>query len=465
MRVYPQEEEDPQQHTNYQVERRVGLESCQHLDGCTHMRRMKRKRQPCARAREPVIHDRAAEGHGVTRTRLVLAGIALTILALCGAILWFATPKPGGDSQIPADAVAEWVAGEQRRIPGIGGPVPDSVFFLNWFDDIPRLASTGTPSNATNADATELRLSTGDPLRYESMRLPRPVRSARMAADNAGMRVLICFCRSTTLGGPRDSIVALGPDLRVTWEFPLAGGEPSQLAVVPLVQSRPVVCMAAGGGVGLLALDLEGHRLWQTRGDEAEAGLAEATAIRVHAKLPGVLLSLGTHLALWNVSSSGATSLGRPVGPLVGHFFDALLVPDGLGRPSILACGLAEGDIHSPVICRIDWSGKTAWQVPCGVLMRQLALLEPVGGPRIVVAASGHGEIFTVDEFGKTGRHGGVFADRKGAPGVLTHICAGQLGLEGWGIAVRSLRTSFLYSFDSAVDVLGEAPTGSMGPK
>lgn len=329
-----------------------------------------------------------------------------------------------------------------HAVPGQGrrNRDPERVRALRWLDGAPRLVTAFGSGIESLGDVLELQLRDGFPAEPSSWPLKLEIDDLVVAPTRAGGRQVVAIASEREDGRFRTkTVVAWSDDGSRRWRVELAERFLKDLAVLPGPRGPLGIVVGAGGEEGIVALGLDGQRLWQV------PRTYTTYRVRTHPRLIGHLLHVGGDAALHRYDGK-TVSEGRELLAKERLFAsDGVLFPGPTGRPSVvLAAKRHEGDV--PILVRVDASGTRVWEAVLRRPIEALALVEPPGRPRMIVFTTEAGDLWVVDEAG-TLLWRRVMPGGEGDGRVATYdLDAGEIAEGRFAVLVRLLDASYLYA-------------------
>lgn len=209
-----------------------------------------------------------------------------------------------------------------------------------------------------------------------------------------------------------------------TWQPP---GDTGSRTTLFSAEGAVGVALGVGGDAGIVALDLDGHPMWTL---EKRYVVYD---VQSHPALPGLLLEIGGDAVLWARAAGHETprivlgAVEERARFYAGTYItSARLFPDVDGRPAIVVAGSSIG--ASPVLVRVDGTGKEVWRATLPSKVEDLEMIEPTGLPRLFLIGTATGELLVV------GDDGTLYA--REALGLKLND-AGQLRADEWAVLLQ----------------------------
>jgi hypothetical protein len=192
-----------------------------------------------------------------------------------------------------------------------------------------------------------------------------------------------------------------GPSQDPLWRFLLPGAETFDTAA-PLYDEEGLYgfALGPGGDTGIVAVDLDGERLWDIPKQYVLYRLS------THPSLPGDLLAIGGDYDLFRHAQSGADApgmLARSRGgrsPFGGYLYahEGVLAPSREGQPVAYVAGVNFRD--TPVVARLEHAEEETWRGSLSGEPEGLALLGERKGRHVFAIATSDRRIVVFDEDG-----------------------------------------------------------------
>jgi hypothetical protein len=181
-----------------------------------------------------------------------------------------------------------------------------------------------------------------------------------------------------------------------TWQPP---GDTSSRTTLFSSEGAVGIALGIGGDAGIVALDLDGHRMWNL---EKRYVVYD---VESHPALPGLLLEIGGDAVLWDHAAGHETpqivlgAVEERARFYAGTYIkSARLFPDAHGKPAIVLAGSSIG--ASPVLVRVDGAGKDVWRATLPSEAEGFEMIEPTGLPRLFLIGTATGEFLVVGDDG-----------------------------------------------------------------
>jgi hypothetical protein len=196
-------------------------------------------------------------------------------------------------------------------------------------------------------------------------------------------------------------LAAFGPSQDQLWRFLLPDAEFFDTAA-PLYDEDGLYgfALGLGGDIGIVAVDLNGERLWDIPKRYVVYRLS------THPLLPEELLVVGGRFGLFHHEREGADvpgvlarSGGRPSlsgGRLYAH--EGVLTPSQQGLPAAFLAGV--NSRGAPVLARLEGAEQETWRASLSGKPEGLALLGKRKGRYVLVVATSDRRIVVFDEDG-----------------------------------------------------------------
>jgi hypothetical protein len=125
-------------------------------------------------------------------------------------------------------------------------------------------------------------------------------------------------------------------------------------------------------------------------------------------------------------------------------FNHGLLFPGTEGHARFVLAGKSP-TLGAPVLVSMDDGDERAWAVRPGATVGQLALVEPPGKPRLVIAATEAGELLVLDDSGTLRSRAPLPTAIPKRKTPIYHLAAGRWGSDTWFVAVELLQATSVF--------------------
>ena len=125
-------------------------------------------------------------------------------------------------------------------------------------------------------------------------------------------------------------------------------------------------------------------------------------------------------------------------------FNHGLLFSGSEGHARFVLAGKSH-TLDAPILVAMDDADERAWAVRPSATIEALALVEPPGKPRLVVAATGAGELLVLDESGTLRARARLPTTIPKRRTAIYRLAAGRGGSDAWFVAVKLLRVTSVF--------------------